>query len=528
MRKLSPILVFVLFASVTVVLWRVQVDHYRQLVVRHVQSTAELAGIRIGSLMDSREATLELLAARWVEDEKHDFSHKRFLDFARLIFKNYPGFSCILLADANGAIRYAFPQKAEADRLGKKITYIPGHKVSPCFDLLSGRKGFRIVLPLLNEGKSQGYLCGEFNVEELIDYSMPGKFMGDFVVDIDDQGQSIFHYGKKDLPASGISSKREIAIGDRKWLLTMTSNHALYASEAPHEVSFLVFGIILSAILSLLFYQLLQRMEAYRISRDLALDEISERKRVEAVLQEKEKRLKELVGELSEKNTELESFVYTISHDLKTPIVTIGGFIGALREDFGEAIPKEAESYLDYMSGAGRKMEALIGDLLELSRIGRLVGKRTMLPFGEIVEEAIETLRPNIESRGIRITVRENLPKAYCERNRMVQVMYNLINNAIKYIGEDNKNPFIEIGTEKQNDQCVFFIRDNGIGIEKKFFEKIFRIFERLPSARKKEGTGVGLAIVKRIIEYHAGRIWVESELGQGTTFFFTIGEKDV
>ncbi|MGC8492033.1 MAG: ATP-binding protein [Syntrophobacteraceae bacterium] len=528
MRKFSPILVFVFFASVTIVLWRVQVDHYRQLVVRHVQSATEIAGIRIGSIMNANEATLGLLAARWVEDEGHDFSYKRFSDFARAIFKNYPGFSSVFLADTSGVIRYVFPQKAEADRLGKKITYVPGHKVSPCFDLSSGRKGFRIVLPLVSGGKLQGYLCGEFNIEDLINYAMPGKFIGDFVVDIDDQGQRIFHYGKKDLPTSRISSKREIAIGDRKWLLTMAGNHTLYADDTPHEVWVLVFGIILSAILSLLFYQLLQRMEAYRISRDLALDEISERKRVEAVLQEKEKRLKELVSELSEKNTELESFVYTISHDLKTPIVTIGGFIGALREDFGAAIPKEAESYLDYMSGAGRKMEALIDDLLELSRIGRMVAKRTTLPFGEIVEEAVETLRPNIEGRGIRINVQENLPRAYCEKNRMVQVMYNLINNAVKYMGEDNKSPCIEIGAQKQNERCVFFVRDNGIGIEKRFFEKIFRIFERLPSARKKEGTGVGLAIVKRIIEHHGGRIWLDSELGRGTTFFFTIGEKDL
>ena len=110
----------------------------------------------------------------------------------------------------------------------------------------------------------------------------------------------------------------------------------------------------------------------------------------------------------------------------------------------------------------------------------------------------------------------------------MVQVMYNLLDNAIKYMGEDNRGPCIDIGAEKQDGRCVFFVRDNGIGIEEKFFEKIFRIFERLPSAKKEEGTGVGLAIVKRIIDYHGGRIWLDSEPGRGTTFFFTIGEKDL
>lgn len=525
LKKFSPILIFLFFASVTVALWRVEVDHLRQLVVHHVESSAEMAGIRIGSIMDSREATLEVLAGRWVEDENHDFSRRRFLSFARIIFRDYPGFSGIFWADPNGVIRYVFPREAEAGRLGKKVQYIPGRKVTPCFELFSGEKGFRIVLPLMVQGKLQGYLCGEFKVAEVVNFAMPGKFIGDFAVDIHDEGRSIFHYGKPSVAGRPFSSTREISIGERKWRLTMAPGRGVYAGGSPQVLLFLVFGIILSAALSLLYYQLLLRMEAYRTSRDLAFDEISERKRVEAVLQEKEKELKELISELSAKNTELESFVYTISHDLKTPIVTIGGFIGALREDFGTSIPKEAESYLDYMSGAGRKMEALIDDLLELSRIGRLVGRRTTLPFAEIVTEALQTLGPNIESRGVRVNVQENLPEVYGEKNRLAQVMYNLLNNAIKYMGEDNLEPRIDIGAENQDNRCVFFVRDNGIGIEEKFFEKIFRIFERLPSARKEKGTGVGLAIVKRIIESHGGRIWLASEPGRGTTFFFTMGD---
>ena len=294
-RKLSPILVFVFFASLTVVLWRVQVDNLRQLVVRHVESSAELAGIRIGAIMDSREATLQLLADRWVEKQNRDFTRKRFLSFASIIFSDYPGFSGIFWAEPNGIIRYVFPQKAEAKRLGKKLTYIPGHKVSPYFDLFSGKKGFWIVLPLVSEGKLQGYLCGEFKVEDVVNYAVPGKFIADFVVDIYDRRLRIFHYGKQNLPGNGISSTREIMIGKRKWRLTMAPGSGFYASGAPNDVLFLLFGILLSAILSLLFYQLLLRMEAYRTSRDLALDEISERKRVEAVLQEKEKKLRELV-----------------------------------------------------------------------------------------------------------------------------------------------------------------------------------------------------------------------------------------
>lgn len=527
LRKLSPMLVFLFFAGITTALWRAQAHHEHQLILRHVESSAKLGGIRIGSIMDSRMATLKLLADRWVDKIPPDFSRRRFLSFAKAVYTRYPGFSGLYWADPDGVIRYVSPPEAEADRLGKKIQYNPQFAVSHCYDLSPGKMGFQVVFPLVFKGKLEGYLCGEFEVARIVNFAMPKSFISSYVVDVYEGNREIFHYGAKKNYGSKIFSTREVNIGKRKWLLKMEPGSGVYSTGSLQSLLFLAFGIILSATLSLLFYLLLQRMEAYRTSRDLALSEVTERERIQDVLQDKEKRLRDLVSELSTKNAELESFIYTISHDLKTPIVTIGGFIGALREDFGAAIPREAESYLDYMSAAGRKMEALINDLLELSRVGNLVEKRGRVPFGEIVMEAMETLKPNIETRGILVEVQENLPQVYCEKKRLVQVLYNLLGNAIKYIGKDNDGPRIDVGAERRDGQWEFFVRDNGIGIEKRFFEKIFRIFERLPSAKNEEGTGIGLAIVKRIIEYHGGKIWLTSEPGQGTTFFFTIGNKE-
>lgn len=527
MRKISPILVFIFFAAVTIALWRAQVSHEHQLILRHVESSAELAGIRLKSIMDGHVATLELMADRWVDKNLHDFSRRRFLSFAENVFDRYPGFTGIYWASPDGYIRYVFPRKAEAEHLDKKLKYTPGFAVSRCFDLPSGKKGFQVVFPLVFEGKLQGYVCGEFQVSQIVDFALPSSFIGEYVVDIYEGHRQIFHHGKQRSPGSWLFATREISIGKRKWRLEIGPAYAVHWIGSFESLLVMTFGIILSATLSLLFYLLLLRMEAYKTSRDLALNEVAERKRVEDVLQDKEKRLKDLVSELSAKNAELESFIYTISHDLKTPIVTIGGFIGALREDFGASIPREAESYLDYMSGAGKKMEALINDLLDLSRVGTLVGERTMVPFGEIVGEAMETLKPNIETRGVLVNIQENLPEVYCEKKRLVQVLYNLLGNAIKYIGKDNRGPRVDIGAEKLDGRWVFFVRDNGIGIDNRFFGKIFRIFERLPSAKNEEGTGIGLAIVKRIIEYHYGRIWLTSKPGRGTTFFFTIGDKE-
>ncbi len=541
LRKLLPILLFVFFGAITIILWKAQIDHEHQLIVHHVENSAEQARVRISGVISGRMSTLELLADRWVDREPPDFSRQRFLSFAEAVFAQYPGFSTICWADPDGFIRYVFPLNADADKLGKKIQYHPGLTdrtaviktgwkrelaVSPCFDICKGEKGFQVVLPLVFEGELQGYLCGEFLVAQIINVALHKSIMNDFVVSIYEGDQPIFHSSTAQSAGNKIFSEQGIEVGGRNWRIKMEPSHAVY-SGSHGSLPLLAFGIILSASLSLLAYLLLLRMEAYRQSRDLALTEVTERKRVEADLQEKEKELQALVSELSTKNIELESFIYSISHDLKTPIVTIDGFIGALREDFGSVIPKEAESYLDYMSGAARKMGTLINDLLDLSRIGRLPGKRTKVPFDAIAREAMETLEPNILARGILVDIRDNLPEVYCEKKRMEQVLYNLLSNAIKYIGRDNSAPRIEIGAEEQDGQWVFFVRDNGIGIDDRFFEKIFHIFERLPSAKNEEGTGIGLAIVKRIIEYHGGRIWLNSEPGRGTTFFFTIDNKE-
>jgi PAS domain S-box-containing protein len=231
-----------------------------------------------------------------------------------------------------------------------------------------------------------------------------------------------------------------------------------------------------------------------------------------------------LLKELSDKNEELQTFVYSVSHDLKTPIVTIEGFIGAMREDFGDLISEEQEKYIKYMSDAALKMEALINDLLEFSRIGRLTEKKSKFSFAGIVKEVLKTLQPQIQARGIEVDIQKDLPDIYGGKKRFIQVMENLLTNAVKYIGKENPCPRIDVGAQDRDGQKVFFVRDNGIGIEKRYFDKIFQVFQRLPAAKKHgEGTGVGLAIVKRIIELNGGKIWLTSEPGKGSTFFFQL-----
>jgi len=321
---------------------------------------------------------------------------------------------------------------------------------------------------------------------------------------------------------------RKIHFPGKTWKLELFPKASLYPPQVLRNPGLLAFGILISAILSLLLHFLNHRMQMYRRARDHALHEISERKRAQEALKKNEKKLEALLKELAAKNAELETFVFSVSHDLKTPIVTIEGFMGALREDFGNLIPEDCERYLNYIGDATRKMDTLINDLLELSRIGRLTVKKSEFPLADLMEEVIAGLQPQIEAKGVQVTVSQELPLVYGEKKRLVQVMENLLSNAIKYIGKENLSPRIEVGVREQDDQKVVFVKDNGIGIEKMYFEKIFQVFQRLPSAKKiNQGTGIGLAIVKRIVEYHGGRVWLESEPGKGTTFFFTLKDKE-
>ena len=259
--------------------------------------------------------------------------------------------------------------------------------------------------------------------------------------------------------------------------------------------------------------------------------DITKLKKAEEALRKNQKRLKALLAELARaaKNEELDSFVYTVSHDLKSPIVTIDGFVGALRKDFGDVLSEGGEKYLRYISDAARKMELLIKNLLDLSRIDRVIRKKTEFHFARLVKDTIKALQPQIKARGIVVNIQEDLPVVYGERRRLGRAVDNLLTNAIKYIGKENPSPHIDVGVEEQDGQKVFFVRDNGIGIEKRDFDKIFQVFQRLPSAKKQagEGTGVGLTIVKRIIEHHGGKIWLISEPGKGSTFYFTLKDKE-
>ena len=231
-----------------------------------------------------------------------------------------------------------------------------------------------------------------------------------------------------------------------------------------------------------------------------------------------------LIAQLEANNAELERFTYTVSHDLRNPLVTIKGFLGMLNKDIQDGRKDRIASDFQRIANAADKMDELLSDLLELSRVGRIINQSEEVDLVKLTQEAVELLDARIRSKNVTVNISPDLPIVFGDRIRLREVMENLIDNAAKYT-DNRPNPIIEIGAGQKNSNQVIFVRDNGMGIESQHLAKIFDLFEKLD--QNSEGTGIGLALIKRIVETHGGKIWVESDgLEKGSTFYFTIPDR--
>jgi signal transduction histidine kinase len=245
------------------------------------------------------------------------------------------------------------------------------------------------------------------------------------------------------------------------------------------------------------------------------LDRLEEREQeLKLKLEETEK----LNIELQSANRDLKDFAYIVSHDLKAPLRGISSLAGWLATDFGNNLGDEGNKMIEMLIGRIQRMNSLIDGILQYSRVGRVQEDKVLVEVQELIDNIIQMIKP---PANIIISTDNKLPIILMEETRVTQVFQNLIENAIKYM--DKENGFITIGNTDLGNKWQFYISDNGPGIDEKYREKVFKIFQTLNPRDKVEGTGIGLTIVKKIIELYEGKIWIESNVGQGTTVKFTL-----
>jgi len=248
-------------------------------------------------------------------------------------------------------------------------------------------------------------------------------------------------------------------------------------------------------------------------SRLVIARDVTERERAQA---EREA----LIRELEAKNSELERFTYTVSHDLRSPLITVNAYLSHVEESAARGDMVGVHGDIERVKRAARKMDNLLRDLLDLSRIGHVLSPPQSVSFETLAKDAVDLVGGRLRERGVRVEIAPNLPMVYGDRGRLLEVVQNLLDNAAKFMG-DQRAPLVRIGARDDGGETVLFVADNGLGIDPAHHERIFGLFDKLDP--KAEGTGVGLALVKRIVELHGGRIWVESGGAGGATFCLTL-----
>jgi len=266
--------------------------------------------------------------------------------------------------------------------------------------------------------------------------------------------------------------------------------------------------------LAVSFNRMTQELRRTTVSRDALVAEIWERKKAEEALKQYTKHVERI-------NKELDDFTYIVSHDLKEPLRSIDAFSKFIEEDYAHKLDDNGRNYLGRIRANTIRMQDLIEDLLEISRIGKRQDACEEVDADDLVREATLRLEYSIKEKNADIVLIDKLPRVFGDRVRLMQVFLNLISNAVKF--NDKPQPRIEIGARPKGDFYEFAVKDNGPGIEERYLEKIFEIFQRLTKKEEHEGTGAGLTIAKKIVQKHKGRIWAESRVGEGAVFYFTL-----
>lgn len=550
---LAPVIIVVGVLTGTLVFWRALAIQEQVHINRTVELKAKAAGDAIHNQIETRTQALLRMAKRW---EVHGRpSQKAWESDAGYYVSHFQGYRALGWVDPSLNLRWLVtrgktgtPVGTGFDTVLKNVAAASiGNKQLILSDpaVIDGEKVFMSVVPLNPGERSEGFIIGVFDIEDLFNSILPGELTGLYPIEVLKGNDTLF---KKNYGAAADDKwahEVELNLTGAAWSARVhPTQEALREIHTSLPEVILAAGSVMSLLLALAvhFAQASnERAKATETANRKLEGEVAERKRAEEEAEghaeeladanarlefeiiERKKAEETVVrhsAELERSNAELEQFAYVASHDLQEPLRVIAGYVQLLSKRYRGRLDSDADEFISFAVDGTNRMQMLINDLLAYSRVGSRDRVSSPCDCNSLLRVTMATLKATIEESGGTVT-HDQLPTVAADPFQLGQLFQNLVGNAIKYRGE--KPPRVHITSIKNGSEWLFSVQDNGIGIDPKYHDRIFVIFQRLHGKGEYSGTGIGLAICKKVVENHNGRIWVNSAPETGSTFYFTI-----
>ena len=524
---LLPIVAAIVVLAISIYLWDALAANERWQIEQTTTAETSVVVNHLFAEVSARIQALDRLADRW--EFRGRPSEQQWQQEAELNIVDFPGYQAILWVGPNNQVNWVAPvtgneavvgldgARTEERRQALNQARVTGEPVSTGpVELVQGSRGFIVYRPIfVNDDRSQfdGFIVGAFRIDSLFGTILKRPVVDGYAISISHEDEEVYLRASEGRASEEEWGSSEIAsLYGADWQIRVWPESAALARQE----SYLPVLVLVAGTLSAVLIALSIRMTQVAHIRTLQAQAISAELNVSALA-------------LEQSNRELEEFAYIASHDLKAPLVSLRGMAEILVEDYRDDLPGDARIYLDRITVNAGKMQNLLDDLLQISRVRQSEAEFARVDLEEVVSVVVQQLRQMLDSRGADVRIVSDLPVAYVNRLWMTQVFSNLIDNAVKYTPA-GRRPLVEVGAMERDDLWELFVRDNGAGVPDSYRDKMFGMFQRLPGGKSMNpnGTGMGLAIVARIVETHNGTIWVESTEGEGTTFFFTLTKSNI
>ena len=463
--------------------------------------------------LDNRVMALRRMAKRW--ESERDTSKELWEQDASQHYQDLSGFQALEWVDNRGVIRWIYPTKGNEEALNFDLKLKPDRAsamekarqtktvvMTHAVELVQGGLGFLLFAPIFFDNSSQGFMLWVFRFQALLDVTFE-RLPPDVAISVKENGKELYrfaHFSEPSETEQPIKASTDFYYSGVSWKLSVTPSAKFLAEERG---GLALAGLIVGSIFSVL------------LALSMTLYQVAGRRAVSLLAENRERQLAE--EELGRSNSELDRFAYVASHDLKAPLRAIGNYAEWIEEDAVKQLPEKSKEHLLKLRQRVVRMEALLDDLLAYSRVGRKEEELVEIKTEILISDVVEFLSPPQE---FRVEIQGKLPIVRSQKTLLELVFRNLIGNAIKH--HHRKDGCIRVSATEIGAVYEFVVTDDGPGIAPRYHEKIFQMFQRLKSSDQVEGTGMGLALVKRVVESQGGKIELRSDEGEGASFHFT------